>query len=297
MKNRLYKIVIGSLLISGFLALYPTGAHAATLLLDKTVVGTGKQEVNVLIDTEKQEINTVSATLTFSSKNIVVNDVSDANSLINLWIEKPSLSEKNGKIHLSGIVPGGYNGDHGQLIKIYLEVKGSGEISFNPEEITILLNDGLGTETKVIQGALILKSYDSIATTTIPGKTISIPPENFTPIITSDPNLYSGKYILIFSTTNKGSGIDHYEVLETGLRSVGAWKSAESPYLLEDQSLNSDIYIRAVAKDKSFIVVKMPDTGTSPYKLKSNYLLFAVLLILLSLVIGIIIYRRKKSSG
>lgn len=289
------KITISSLLLIAFFGLCPTGAHAAIFLLDKTVIGTGKQEVNILINTKNQEVNTISATLTFSSDNITLEDVSDANSLINLWIEKPSLSEKENKIHFAGIVPGGYNGSRGQLIKIFLNVTGSGEANFNLEEATTLINDGLGTQAEIDQSYLKLKSLTSVATTTT-HKTTVIPPENFTPIITADPYIYSGKYILIFSTTDKGSGIDHYEVLETGLNSVGIWKSAESPYLLEDQSLGSEVYIRAVAKDKSFIVVKLPDAGPSPDLFKNNYLLFSVLTILLLLILGIMIYRRKKTS-
>lgn len=281
-----------------FFGLSTNHVRAAGFLLDESLIGTGKQEVNILIDTEKQEVNTVSATLTFSSKNIVVRDVSDANSLINIWIEKPSFSEKDSKIHFSGIVPGGYNGSRGQLIKIFLEVGRNGEINFSPTESTVLLNDGIGTEAKINQRPLILKSSDLITTATSTNKTASIPPESFTPIITSDPSVYSGKNILIFSTTNKGSGIDHYEVLETGIQSVGIWKNAESPYLLEDQSLTSDVYIRAVAKDKSFIVVKIPATNISQLeKLKNNYSLFLVLIILLLLIVGAMIYRRKNRQS
>ena len=287
------KITISSLLLIAFFGLCPTDVRAAIFLLDKTVIGIGKQEVSVLINTENQEINTVSATLTFSSDNIALEDVSDANSLINLWIEKPSFSEKENKIHFAGIVPGGYNGSRGQLIKIFLNVIGDGEINFNLKEATALINDGLGTETKINKTELKLKSSILIATTT-PSRIATIPPENFTPIITSDPDIYSGKYILIFSTTDKGSGIDHYEVLETGLESVGLWKPAESPYLLEDQDLESDIYVRAVSKDKSFIVVKIPKNTDRAKKLISNYSLFSVPIVLLLLITGIIIYRRKK---
>ena len=112
-----HKTTIKLLIIAIFLGILPAGVHAAYFLLDKNVVGTGRQEINILIDTENQEINTVSATLTFSSNNIVLEDVSDARSLVNFWIEKPSISKNT--IRFAGIVPGGYNGSRGQLVKVY----------------------------------------------------------------------------------------------------------------------------------------------------------------------------------
>lgn len=70
-------------------------------------------------------------------------------------------------------------------------------------------------------------------------------PESFTPIVASDPSIYDGKYFLVFSTVDKNSGIDHYEVRE-GI--WGEYAVASSPYLIMDQTLSKNLYIVAIDK-------------------------------------------------
>jgi hypothetical protein len=76
----------------------------------------------------------------------------------------------------------------------------------------------------------------------------SVPPEEFKPEIGRDPAIFEGKYFLSFATVDKMSGIDHYETLETRDKKQDIWKKVESPYLLEDQSLQSKILVKAVDK-------------------------------------------------
>jgi hypothetical protein len=83
----------------------------------------------------------------------------------------------------------------------------------------------------------------------------STPPEDFKPEIGKDPTIFEGKYFLSFATTDKTSGIDHFEILEADRRGFkrgttrkAEWKRVESPYLLEDQSLQSIIKVKAVDK-------------------------------------------------
>jgi hypothetical protein len=83
----------------------------------------------------------------------------------------------------------------------------------------------------------------------------STPPEDFKPEIGKDPTIFGGKYFLSFATTDKMSGIDHFEILEADRRGFkrgttrkAEWKRVESPYLLEDQSLQSIIKVKAVDK-------------------------------------------------
>jgi len=86
------------------------------------------------------------------------------------------------------------------------------------------------------------------------------------PEVSRDPNIFDGKWFLVFATQDKGSGIDHYEVLERrelkiqklgfskekSLHSkfyiLNPWRVAESPYLLKDQELKSYIYVKAIDK-------------------------------------------------
>lgn len=81
------------------------------------------------------------------------------------------------------------------------------------------------------------------------------PPEQFTLEIAE----IEGKQYLVFSTIDKTSGVDHYEVFEqppknffeilsNKLKSEDKWQIAQSPYLLEDQELESIIKVKAVDK-------------------------------------------------
>jgi hypothetical protein len=65
--------------------------------------------------------------------------------------------------------------------------------------------------------------------------------------------LFGGKYVLIFNTIDRESGISHFEVAEQKLKfcfpsEKEKWERAESPYLIKDQSLKSIIKVKAVDK-------------------------------------------------
>ena len=60
-------------------------------------------------------------------------------------------------------------------------------------------------------------------------------------VISKEPTLYDGKYILIFSTTDKGSGIDYYDVKEGS----ESFSKVTSPYILADQTNSSLITVTA----------------------------------------------------
>ena len=57
--------------------------------------------------------------------------------------------------------------------------------------------------------------------------------------------MFGGRYYIVFSTTDKESGLDHYEIFENGV-----WKRITSPYLLKNQSLLGvgAIQVRAIDK-------------------------------------------------
>jgi hypothetical protein len=82
-------------------------------------------------------------------------------------------------------------------------------------------------------------------------------PELFTINIYRDPKIQDGKYFIAWTTTDKQSGLDHYEVFETNPWRFGFfqssdqmtyWQRAESPYILKDQNLRSKIMVKAIDK-------------------------------------------------
>ena len=115
----------------------------------------------------------------------------------------------------------------------------------------------------------------------------STPPNDFLPKIGKDPSVFGGKYFLTFATTDETSGIDHYEISETRGKRQEIWKKAESPYLLEDQSLQSKILVKAVDKAGNERIVQLqPPKKPFPYG--------EIFLILIG--IGIIWWIIKKSK-
>ncbi len=216
--------------------------------------------VKVKIDTENECINAVDVGLEYSKDILEAIDFSRANSILNIWLKPPSISKEKGLISFTGGVPGGYCG---RLIGDPGESNILGKIIFKAKEISekqqveikfldssqVLLNDGFGTPAKV-------KTQEALFT--ILAEKSELPqnewvrelsmdrvlPEPFEIEIRQDPIIFDGKYFIVFQTQDKQTGIDHYEIKE----GEGDWNTTDSPYLLEDQNLQSIIKVKAVDK-------------------------------------------------
>ena len=253
-----------------FLSIVPSVGYAAILYLEPSVGDYQPGDtfmVNTRIDPKGECVNTIQANLEFSKDSLEVKDVSNGNSIISFWVKEPEFSNEKGTISFAGGIPGGYCGpllgDPGEsnlLGKIIFKVKDSGE-QFSAtlkflNSSQVLLNDGMGTPAKLSSRGAVF----NIKEVRPPGEVEpqkdewqeelekdKIPPEPFEIKINQEPAAFDGKYFIIFSTTDKQSGIDYYEVKEGGKD----WKEADSPYLLEDQSLKSIIKVKAVDKARN----------------------------------------------
>jgi hypothetical protein len=139
----------------------------------------------------------------------------------------------------------------------------------------------------------------------------SIKPEPFSVELVRDESVYEGKWFIVFNTLDKQSGIDHFEVYETAIENEGfvfgkdgvasIWKDARSPYLLEDQSLNSVIRVRAYDKaGNDRIGALIPDQSlrevTKPPLSKSLFVIVVGLLALLFIGLVVFLMYRKLSK-
>jgi len=215
-----------------------------------------------------------------------------------MWLQTPKIDQNLGKISFIGGIPGGYcgplPGEPGELdllLKIFFKTKKEGMANLRlSEESQVLLNDGFGTPAKL---TLKAASYE-----VEPRKDRAkdewqeelekddIPPESFEIEINQTPEIFEGKYFIIFSTTDKQTGIDYYEVKE-GKKD---WKRVESPYLLEDQSLQSIIKVKAIDKAGNERMAEyLPPKKPFPY-----WLIVATIVGLF--IIGWVIYKitRKR---
>ena len=219
--------------------------------------------VEIKIDTEGECINTVEANLNFSQILKVV-DFSQGKSIITLWVKSPEINQELGLISFSGGIPGGYcgriPGDPGVsnlLGRIVFQVRETdaklehetdAKVKFL-DSSEVLLNDGFGTPAKLnAQGVVftILPQKEGPTREEWQKELIAdtIPPEPFAIEIHQYPLIFEGKYFIIFSTTDKQTGLDYFEVKE-GKKD---FKKASSPYLLEDQALGKKIIVRAYDK-------------------------------------------------
>lgn len=241
--------------------------------------------VNVLLDTSDVSVNAVEGTVVFSPEALNLKEVRDGNSLVNFWIEKPKVTD-SGAVRFSGITTGGFNNKKVFLFSLIFELSSMepGVISFN--DVRILANDGKGTEISTTEKAFEFTTALQTSEKWVDRAIQDIePPEKFSPLVANDPTIFNGANFLVFSTVDKGVGMDHYEVRE-GL--WGDYVAAESPYLLVDQSLGKNLYVAAFDKLGNKRVVEMDALNRVKH--------FQSMVILGIILIVCIYLFRKKSS-
>jgi hypothetical protein len=128
-------------------------------------------------------------------------------------------------------------------------------------------------------------------------------PERFAPVVSRDPGIFGGQYFLAFATTDKGSGLDHYDVLEvpagTAIGQDVPWQTVASPYLLKDQTLGSDVYVRAVSRAGTVLVAKVPAEFPGARQTRA-YAIAAIMLACLLAVGAAMMFamrRRSRQAG
>ncbi len=234
--------------------------------------------IKVRVDNQNECINAGSFVLEYPNTSIRAIDVVRGESIFTLWTEDPVIDHENGHVRFSGGIPGGYcgriEGDPGLtnvIAEVIFQVPGftigergpdTGAVILG-EDTTILLNDGRGTPAELVKGTSVFNivppgqgetNFDWFREVSED----TIKPEPFSIELIRDESVWDGRWFIVFNTLDKQSGIDHFEVYETDIKNEGfvhgkrdvasIWKDARSPYLLEDQSLNSVIRVRAFDK-------------------------------------------------
>ncbi|NTU98642.1 hypothetical protein HGA64_01375 [Candidatus Falkowbacteria bacterium] len=300
--NNKFKILVFALLLgSPFF-----DVKAATLYLnpDKGDYGLNDVipvEVRLDLDSADECINTIQAVVGFDKNFLEAVDFSAGESILSLWIDQPKTGDMadinhEQRIKFTGGTPGGYcgkvpgdPGDSNIVAKLYFKVVNfdQGAIPLPKAKVYFLddtkalLNDGLGTEAKLsfkpaeftITGNLAkdTKVWDNAKQGDF------TPPEAFKIELLKNAGMFEGKYYIAFSTVDKQTGIDHYEIQEVrepqrlkdkSFRDLFydifvitpdlKWKTATVPYVLEDQTLRSVIKVRAIDKAGNQFVATLP---------------------------------------
>ncbi len=313
-KKKILLFFTCALVVSLLAVAVPCVIHAATLhiVADKNVASIGEPiRVEVTLDTQGESVNTVQSEILFPADRFRVTAINDGASIINFWITPP-IASTSGEINFAGIISGGYVGSSGSLISFVLTPLASGSGTIEIATATVLRNNGQGSALPVTLASEDIAAGSATYTGSSTAENYSaITPELFTPVVTSDPNLFDGDFFLVFSTVDKGSGIDHYEVLEVPTNPSShitpSWQVATSPYLLQDQSLSSNVYVRAVNHAGSFLVVEL--SARHPYGVVATRFVapppwykIAAIIVCAALLTGVFwlirfLRHRKKSSG
>lgn len=242
-------------------------------------------KLKAAIDADDKILNTIGGRLLISDEFFEVKEILSGESGINFWVQPPSKIGTD-QIVFSGIVPGGFSGKLA-IFSAVLKAKKTGVTKIFYIKPEAHLHDGKGTldivsasELKITVEPRAPKSEPLIVKIDD-----SEPPENFQPEIIEAIKTLGIKYALVFSTADKKSGIDYFEVMEQrtykffGLKfSSGKFVKAESPYYLGDQKLKSDIFVRAVDKRGNERLVRLP--ASSPISWYENRLIWGIILLL-----------------
>ena len=241
-------------------ALLPFSAHAAILSLDPASASYGPGDtfiVSVRVDPDGECINAAQVDLSFPSGELRAIDVARGNSILSLWVGDPQVDNATGRISFSGGIPAGYCGRIpgdpaqsnilGQVVFTVLKTNAASAAVHIVPTSAVYLNDGLGTKATLTFHDAIYTLGAMPTQTSNPWvnelSTDTTPPEPFTVQVESTKGVFGGAYYAVFSTVDKQSGIDHYEIFENGV-----WKRVTSPHVLADQFLNAPIQVRAVDK-------------------------------------------------
>jgi hypothetical protein len=262
--------------------------------------------VDLVLDSQGETLNAVAGQVVFPSDELTLSQISYGETIVSFWVEQP-VAEGN-FVKFSGIIPGGYLGRDGVVLSLWFLAPAS--LSKNSLEMIkaeALLSDGLGTAAKLTVRPHEIKLSEVASGAPITADQISdvFPPEPFNPEIVRTPEMYDNNYFLVFSTQDKNSGIIKYEILETSHavynknkknwepEGEALWVTAESPYVLSDQKLQSYIFVRAIDRaDNVRTVYLLPEHDKKGY----NLYYWTLLLLLLVTSFVLVYYAKNKNK-
>lgn len=316
---------------------------ASTLTFESKNLKYGKNEtfaVDIRISDVDNCVNVVGAKILFNQNDLQIEEFLVGNSILSFWVNQPDkdtigIANQMGFLTFAGGAPGGYcgkiagdPGDSNAIGRIIFKVTDIGldrETQVGFDDVSVLLNDGLGTMDAVnpMNLKLQLIANESGNNEDIKGEILSdkINPEPFVVELHRDSEVFNNQYYIVFSSIDKQTGIDRYEVLEIRSGEVVGdapkmnlldrltkqkrervdWMLANTPQLLRDQTLQSVIRVKAIDKAGNEREVSFIPPESEKQKIKNSFFnsLFVILLTVGAIIILIILitYIFKKSHA
>jgi hypothetical protein len=153
-KNTITKIFLGAALFLGAFLSGTHGASAASLYLTPS---TGSYLTNhtftvgIYVSSPDIAMNAAQGTVAFPADKLEVLSISKTDSVVNLWVQEPSFSNRDGAINFGGVVVNpGFQGVSGKILGVTFQVKKPGTAAISFSAGSVLANDGKGTN--ILQG-------------------------------------------------------------------------------------------------------------------------------------------------
>ncbi len=221
MKNA--KALIGSMLLA--ILFIPGFVQAAEIVVSSYNSVTIGQEVavDIILRADEIEVNAFGGEVRVEGGE--VSGINEAISDIGLWLESPKVKE--GVVAWSGITTGGRTGDI-RMFRLYVRVLES-EVKVLVDNVEVYEHDGNATEVPI---APTVYTIDAVVRAEPPSPASSEkwddtwPPEPFNIDVSYDSTLFEEAPVLLFTTTDKQSGLARYEVAIDD----GEFAEAASPF-------------------------------------------------------------------
>jgi hypothetical protein len=284
--------LLATVLLSSFFFLIftlPAYAGVVRVLTDVSKLHVGDVfTVAVVVDTESESLNAVETTVVFPADLFEFVSSNSGNSVITVWLRDTS-ENSEGSIIFSGITPGGFTQDDARIIELTFKVLKEGQGIIETKNTELLLHDGLGTPAAVKTENVhvsIVEGESLLSVNTVDDED----PEDFTPTITSDPDVFNGEHFMTFATKDKGSGVHHFEVKE-GL--FGRYAVAKSPYRLLHQSQDVKIYVKAIDNNNNERTVIVYPQNKEPWHQNKN-VIAGILIVCVLTPLTFLLFTRKR---
>lgn len=260
---------------------YSASASVLELNLDKSQIQEGGlSTLSVSLDTNGALVNTIEGDLVYNNRLIKIEKLDIGGSIVNLWIDKPK-QEDTGRLHFSGIIPGGLSVSNGNIFSVVIRGQSIGSSNISLENINLFLNDGEGSRDSVkVNNVQIEIKENSTGSVELVERNDQFPPEEFNIVRSRDESLYDNQWFIAFSTQDKGVGVDHYRVCEFFGK---VCTESGSPYLLKYQ--NPFYYINVTAYDT--------DGNSQDSTLVSRWIILIIILLSIC-ILSLIFYLSNR---
>jgi hypothetical protein len=289
------KYFLPILFIACLLVMAPHKTFAAAVVFGNVPTTVAQQQqfyIDIKIDPQGVALNGIQAQVLFSSDTLSFVRAETGTSLINYFIDAPSVSGNT--VTFSGTIVGGFNGlidpfdqthtSPGQMVRLVFAGIAPGNATITTKGVTVTDNDGSGTLENVPDATAAFAVSTAIEPSVY--TTADTIPPAISASVVKDTNLYDGKYALIFTAVDKESGIDHVQLQEGN----GPWTTIESPYVLRDQTRKSILSLRAYDVAGNVTSIQIIPPGLPP----TTQAIILAICILLGSIIVYVIYEKTK---